>query len=72
MYSKFIAGSVIAVSFLFAGAAASDQPTMSGEKLDSGLGALPPYGEWHKHPELAHMVAPEMGPAVKVVARKNR
>ena len=72
MYSKFVAGSVVTAAFLFAGAYASDQPAMPGEKLDSGLGALPPYSEWSKHPELAHMVVPEMAPAVMVVAKKNR
>jgi len=72
MYSKFIAGSIISAAFLFAGAYASDQPAMPGAKLDNGLGALPPYGEWSKHPELAHMAAPETAPAVMVVARKNK
>jgi hypothetical protein len=28
-------------------------------KVDSGLGALPPYSEWQKHPELARFTAPE-------------
>ena len=69
MYSKFVAGSIITATFLFAGAYAADQP-LPGEKTDSGLGALPPYSEWRNHPELAHMASPEMGPAVMVVARK--
>src|SRR5262245_66617732 len=72
MYSKVIAGSIITAAFLFAGAAASDQPAMPGEKLDSGLGALPPYGEWSKHPELAPLVAMETAPAVMTVARKSK
>ena len=72
MYSKFIAGSVIAAAFLFAGAAAPDQPALPGEKLDSGLGELPSYSEWGKHPELAQMFVPETGPALAVVAKKGR
>ena len=71
MYSKFIAGSIITASFLFAGAAASHEPVMASEKLDSGPRSLPPYGERHKNPELTHMVAPEMGPAVMAVVKKT-
>lgn len=28
-----------------------------GEKLDSGLGELPPYSEWARHPETRNLVA---------------
>ena len=70
MFSKFIAGSIITAAFLFAGAYASDQPAVPGEKVDNGLGSMPPYSEWKSHPELAHMVSPEMAPAVMVVAKK--
>jgi hypothetical protein len=31
--------------------------SVPGEKLDSGLGALPSYSEWKKHPDLARYVA---------------
>ena len=70
MYSKFIAGSVIAAAFLFAGAYASDQPAIPGEKLDSGLGALPPYGEWKSHPELAHLVVPAAAAPARLAAAR--
>ena len=73
MYSKFIAGSIITAAFFFAGAYAADQPATPGEKIESGVGALPPYGGRSKHPDVTHMVIPdEMAPAVMVVARKSK
>ena len=27
-----------------------------GQDLDSGLGSLPPYGEWHRHAQLKRLV----------------
>jgi len=45
---------------LLAGANASDNKfAMPGEKLDSGLGALPHYSEWKHHPDLAYLVVHE-------------
>ena len=40
----------IAVALALGTAHATEDPAA---KIDSGLGALPPYSEWHKHPELA-------------------
>ena len=60
MYPKFVAGAIIVGTMLLAAANASDHRfAMPGEKLDSGLGALPPYGEWKNHPELSYLVAHE-------------
>jgi hypothetical protein len=56
MHSKFVAGAVIVGTTLLACANASDHRfAMPGEKLDSGLGALPHYSEWKNHPELAYL-----------------
>jgi hypothetical protein len=40
----------VAVALAIGSAHAAEDPAA---KIDSGLGALPPYSEWHKHPELA-------------------
>ena len=57
MYSKFIAGSIIVGTFLFAAAFASAHPSaLPGEKLDSGLGQIPHYNEWTQHQDLRHLV----------------
>jgi hypothetical protein len=62
MYSKFVAGAVIVGTFLFAGVSASGQPIATpGEKLDSGLGVLPHYGEWKANPELSHLTVRDAG-----------
>jgi hypothetical protein len=47
---------------------AADLQAASAQKLDSDLGNLPPYSEWHRHAHLKHMViaAPEMDPNGKI------
>jgi hypothetical protein len=69
MYSKFVAGSVIVGTFLFAGVCVSSQPAATpGEKLDSGLGATPHYSEWKAHPELSHLVVHDAGATEQLAA----
>jgi hypothetical protein len=65
MYAKFVAGATIVATMLLAAANASDHRfALPGEKLDSGLGALPHYSEWKDHPGLSYLVheAPMPGP----------
>ena len=70
MYPKFIAGAIIVGTMLLAGANASDHRfAMPGEKLDSGLGALPHYTEWKDHPGLSYLVAHDTGSPEQVAAR---
>ncbi len=60
MPRKSLAASA-ALALIAAGTAcASDHPhAVPGEKLDSGLGSLPPYREWSKHPQLSRFVRKE-------------
>ena len=37
------------------GAGSALSASIEGEKLDSGLGSLPPYAEWAHHADLQHM-----------------
>lgn len=53
----------VAVAALLAigGVNASEVPAA---KIDSGLGDLPPYGEWKNHPELSRLVERDRSAAV--------
>ena len=69
MYSKFVAGSIIVGTFVFAGVCASDLPAVTpGEKRDTALGSLPHYSEWHAHPELSHLVVRDAGATEQLAA----
>jgi hypothetical protein len=69
MYSKFVAGGIIVATMLLAAANASDHRfALPGEKLDSGLGALPHYSEWRNHPGLSYLVH-EAGAPEQLAAR---
>jgi hypothetical protein len=69
MYPKFVAGAIIVGTMLLAAANASDHRfAMPGEKLDSGLGAVPHYSEWKNHPELSYLVAHEADAAEQLAA----
>jgi hypothetical protein len=43
--------------------AQAEESVVAGEKLDSDLGSLPPYAEWHLHAHLKRLVAEETGTA---------
>jgi hypothetical protein len=69
MYPKFVAGAVIVCTMLLACANVSDNRfAMPGEKLDSGLGALPHYSEWQNHPGLSYLVAHEADAPEQIAA----
>jgi hypothetical protein len=73
MYPKFVAGSIIVGTMLLAGANASDNRfALPGEKLDSGLGALPHYSEWHNVPELSYLVVHEADAQEKLASAARR
>jgi len=42
---------------------------VAGEKLDSGLGDLPPFEQWSSHPELAPIAAKSTRTVVGATAR---
>ncbi len=50
---KSFVGLVVGSALLVGSANASEDPAA---KIDSGVGELPPYAEWHRHPELARLV----------------
>jgi len=50
---------LLAAAFV-AGASAGSPRGVPGEKLDSGLGELPPYAEWAAHPVLVRYTASEL------------
>ena len=61
MMRILIASFVVAVQFTSHDArAAGPAEVASGQKLDSGLGRLPPYAEWNSHPHLRHLVLPQV------------
>jgi hypothetical protein len=60
MPRRLLACLIAGTALAFGAAHASEpQPAVPGEKLDSGLGSLPPYGQWHRHPELQRFVVPD-------------
>lgn len=52
---KMILAAVLAVAAAPAFAQTPAARTAVGEKVDSGLGNLPPFIEWHRHPQLRRL-----------------
>ena len=50
------------LAFTMAHAAVADT-AVAGQKLDSDLGSLPAYGEWHRHAHLKRLVVSDVGVA---------
>ncbi len=57
-YRRVLApAAVLAVAVASSFAAQGPRTPVPGEKVDSGLGALPHYRDWAKHAETRHLVA---------------
>ena len=50
-------------AYTFAQAEVADTAVI-GQKLDSDLGSLPAYGEWHRHAQLKRLVVSDVGVVV--------
>ena len=58
MLRTLVVSFAVLVPFVGTGSHAAEPVEVAiGQKLDSGLGRLPPYAQWHQHPELRHMAA---------------
>ena len=61
MLHKTILSLALAASLFFTVAhAVEPAAAVVGEKLDNGLGNLPPYAQWDRHPELRRFAAPAL------------
>lgn len=57
MMRTLITSLVVAVQFISPDSRAAEPvEVVVGQKLDSGLGGLPPYTEWYRQPHLSHLV----------------
>ncbi len=57
MMRTLFLSAVLAVQFMSTDLrAAGPVEAVIGQKLDSGLGGLPPYAEWYRHPHLSRLV----------------
>lgn len=69
MQTRRILGPTIvsALALALTGVAGAAEP-VTGEKLDNDLGNLPPYVQWHRHPELAGLAGRDAvpNPAAKI------
>ena len=64
MMRTLLASFAVAVPFVCAGLQAAEPVEVAtGQKLDSDLGSLPHYAEWHRHSHLSHLVPPQVANA---------